>query len=355
MKKLGILLTVCAFVLSGMVFHACKKDEMSNADLKENPVIKVTSDFDLPIYMGKYTEIGYATITHDPDANNITVDITLDQLPDGWEVMEAHLYAGETEPEKSAPGQFPYHWYAGNGMPGFTIDGPQPDWECPGFTWYYALHLQLMDMNGEEETAWLLPEEGGMYWLNTKGKAKGWGQYFLWEFDWVPVISDITLSSSMDMVSWTDLVFGDEGFELCMNGDPDTYYYLDADMTSNLELVTDYLTPFYRVPEPEGSIFWTYWMDKGVVEGATGWQGAMWEIINGELPIFYVNWDGADYQLIDGLQYQLYLMGIPGYTGEEVLRINGDYPEESYEYTGTMMGLWCESDDLTIMLDVGCD
>ena len=346
-------MTMVAFVFTGIVFQSCKKDEQNTLRQPENRIEKVMSDFDLPIFIGQNMEIGYAMISHDPDANTVIVDIILDQLPEGWEVMEAHLYAAYLEPPTPAPGQFPFHWYAGDGPLGFTVDGPE--WDCPGFEWYYALHLQLMDMNGEEETAWLLPEEGGMNWTNPKGKPMGWGEYFLWEFDWVPIISDITLSVSMDMISWDMLVLGEDGFELCMNGDPDTYYYLDGDMMSNVALEQDYLNPFYQDEVPEGSYFWTYWANKGVVAGATGWQGLMWEIITGTLPIFYVNWDGTDYQLIDGLQYQLYLAGVPGYTGEEILRINGDYPEYVYEYNGTLMGEYCESGAISIMLEVGCD
>jgi hypothetical protein len=121
--------------------------------------------------------------------------------------------------------------------------------------------------------------------------------------------------------------------------------------------MVDYLNEFYMTPIPYDPAhpFYIYWAGKGVVAGATGWQGIMWEIINGNLPIFYVNWDGTDYQLIDGLQYQLFLAGVPGYTGEEVLRINGDYPNDIYDYFGTIKGLYCTSETINISLDIGCD
>ena len=37
-----------------------------------------------------------------------------------------------------------------------------------------------------------------------------------------------------------------------------------------------------------------YWAAKGVVSGATGWQGVMWEIINGNAPFFYLKLSGGD-------------------------------------------------------------
>jgi hypothetical protein len=80
----------------------------------------------------------------------------------------------------------------------------------------------------------------------------------------------------------------------------------------------------------------------------------MVQILEGTLPIFYVNWGGADFQLIDGLQYQLYLLGVPGYTGTEPLRMNGDYPYGNYDYSGYLMSDHCPSALETITLIVGC-
>jgi len=55
----------------------------------------------------------------------------------------------------------------------------------------------------------------------------------------------------------------------------------------------------------------------------------MWEIINGNQPMFYISYDGTDYQLIDGLQWQVG-------SGANPLRISGDYPQGNYTYSGTV-------------------
>jgi len=53
----------------------------------------------------------------------------------------------------------------------------------------------------------------------------------------------------------------------------------------------------------------------------------MWEIINGELPIFYLMKDGTDYMLVDGLMYEAFDMVEP-------LKVNGDYPTGIYTFHG---------------------
>ena len=65
-----------------------------------------------------------------------------------------------------------------------------------------------------------------------------------------------------------------------------------------------------------------------MVAGATGWQGLMWQIINGDAPMFFLNVVGTDYSLIDGLQ------GAPN-----PLRINGDYYPDAYAFTGVVEDL----------------
>ena len=53
----------------------------------------------------------------------------------------------------------------------------------------------------------------------------------------------------------------------------------------------------------------------------------MWEIINGDLPMFLLEVQGTDYDLIDGLQHQLGIFGEP-------LRVSGDYPIGTYTFNG---------------------
>ena len=371
MKKFMVLMTIGAFLFSGALFHSCKKDEqMKEMKTTENLMLKVTSDFDLPIIMANESAIGYAELTHDPATNLITMAVTLDNLGD-WEATEAHFYAGPTETiPPYGPGLFPEHWYMGDAYPiSFSVEGP--DWECPGFTWYYALHLELRMWVGQDpetlediyeyETAWVLVSEddGGEFWYNKNGKKTlGWGMYFPWEFDYTPYHSNLTLSVSADeMETWTDLVYDTENdwFDMCLNGDPLTYFYFDSFFDVTVPLEVDYMNEFY-LDVVTDEAFWDYWeLERNVYDGCPGtWEPIMWEILNGTpgYPILYLKWDGSDYKVIDGLQYQLYLLEVPGYTGEEILRMNGDYPTGVYGYTGYLKGEYCDGDPFTITLNV---
>lgn len=164
------------FVLIGVLLTSCMKDEANVEKSSVKGTLKTGSEFALPIYMGQNTLVGEALIQIIDES--VVVSVSLDE---GIVPQEAHLYAGENPPPSSAPGQFPYHWYTGDEFPiVFTID--ISDWyECQEFDWYFALHFAIGN-----ETAWILPEEGGTYWLNKKGKPTGWGQYFLYTFGECP-------------------------------------------------------------------------------------------------------------------------------------------------------------------------
>lgn len=174
MKKLSTITALSALLFLGLILASCTKDETRENTQKPNGTLKTNPA--LPIYMGQNTLVGDATITLDTEASLIYVSVNLYA---GYTPMEAHLYAGETAPPSPAPGQFPYHWYNGDPLPiVFTVD--ISDWyDCEEFEWYFALHLALS--NGE--TAWILPEPAGSYWLNKKNKPIGWGQYFLYGFE----------------------------------------------------------------------------------------------------------------------------------------------------------------------------
>ncbi|MBP7031560.1 MAG: tandem-95 repeat protein, partial [Anaerolineaceae bacterium] len=86
--------------------------------------------------------------------------------------------------------------------------------------------------------------------------------------------------------------------------------------------------PFFVESYPTD--FFDYWAAKGVVAGASGWQGVMWDIINGNAPIFYLKVSaGPTYQLVDGLTYQL--GGVESY-----LKINGSYLPGAYSFSGVV-------------------
>lgn len=173
MKKSRILMAAGIIMFAGIFLASCVKETMESQTAAPKGSLKTDANSVLPIYMGQNTLIGEAFITiNESEQIIVSVDLDEDYMP-----SEAHLYAGENPPPSSAPGQFPYHWYAGQPFPiVFTID--ISDWyECEAFDWYFALHLAV-----GTETAWVLPE-GGIYWLNKKGKPTGWGQYFLHYFE----------------------------------------------------------------------------------------------------------------------------------------------------------------------------
>ena len=144
----------------------------------------------------------------------------------------------------------------------------------------------------------------------------------------LPQFTNLTLRQSINQMEW-DPVSGSLTSGFSMNLDPaQEYYYLDVDQaTANMPLATGY-HEFFISSHPYG--FFEYWEGRGLVAGATGWQGVMWEIINGYEPMFYLNvTDGPGYMLVDGLQK---LIG----QGDTFLRLNGNYPLGDYSFSGTI-------------------
>ncbi len=117
------------------------------------------------------------------------------------------------------------------------------------------------------------------------------------------------------------------------------WYYLDThSLTANRPL-QDGLYPFYFQSYPTG--FFDYWAALGVVAGATGGQGVMWEIINGNQPICYLEVNGTDYMLVDGLTKLT--------SGEEApLRIDGTYLPGAYTIGGSVADALGLTDDVAL-------
>lgn len=140
-------------------------------------------------------------------------------------------------------------------------------------------------------------------------------------------LTDLDLLSSVDKVTWTPVpgTFED-GFGLVIYPLVE-YYYLDAEALVVNRPLADGMHPFFLDTTALPAGFYSYWSAKGVVFGATGWQGVMWQIINGDQPMFYLKVDGTAYDLVDGLQY---LAG----SGEQPLRVTGDYPLGTYSFVG---------------------
>lgn len=154
-------------------------------------------------------------------------------------------------------------------------------------------------------------------------------------------LTDLDLLSSVDLSTWT-LVPGDfaDGFEMPI--DPGVeYYYLDTDNLVVNRSIEDGSYPFYLDTTALPAGFDAYWTAKGVVSGATGWQGAMYQIITGAQPMFYLRVVGTSYDLIDGLQF---LIG----QGEKPLRVSGDYPLGTYSFTGEVEDEFGLTDDVIV-------
>ncbi len=150
-----------------------------------------------------------------------------------------------------------------------------------------------------------------------------------------PAFTALGLEKSTDMTSWSP-VAGTLGTGFTMTLNPTVqYYYLDVDAgatQTNVPLQSGSYAGFTLTSYPAG--LFAYWDTKGVnATASTGtWQATMWQIINGNLPIFFIrtNADGS-LSLIDGLMKAL---GQP----DELLKLNGDYPLGIYGFSGTLTG-----------------
>ena len=84
-------------------------------------------------------------------------------------------------------------------------------------------------------------------------------------------------------------------------------------------------------------------LTQGVIEGAADWQGIMWQIINGDLPVFYLKVEAGSYMLVDGLSLSNW---IP--LTDQHLRINGNYWPGVYSFTGTVADEYGFADELAV-------
>jgi hypothetical protein len=141
-------------------------------------------------------------------------------------------------------------------------------------------------------------------------------------------LKQLKLMSSTDLVAWSH-VPGNEISDFKLKIDPKMpWYYLDVMSLKPLNPIDNGLYGFtVAAPYPDG--YFAYWASRSVVSGAVGWQGIMWQIINGNLPIFYLKVDGTDYMLVDGLQYAAF--GV-----EQPLRVDGTYLTGTYSYVGSV-------------------
>jgi len=161
-----------------------------------------------------------------------------------------------------------------------------------------------------------------------------------------PEFINFQLMQSTDQVNWYD-VDGtlDTGFTLVLN-ESVAYYYLNVKYASTNVLLKEGFYGFNVTSYPSG--FFDYWESRGVDSSATPgtWQAHMWEIINGNSPIFYIHVDANNtLKLIDGLFRDFF--------GDDtqLLRVNGDYLQGDYSYSGNIVSF---DDDISI-IDVSID
>ncbi len=149
-------------------------------------------------------------------------------------------------------------------------------------------------------------------------------------------VTDVVLTRSVDQTTWVNVPGNfTDGFAMPLNTSEDYYYFDVSTLTATRPLV-DGSYPFYLTETP-GAEFFAYWAAKGVMEGATDWQGLMWDIINGDAPMFYLKVEGTNYSLIDGLQ------GEPN-----LLRINGDYYPGAYAFSGIVEDEYGFTDEVPV-------
>ena len=153
-------------------------------------------------------------------------------------------------------------------------------------------------------------------------------------------LTDAQLQYSLNQSAWTDMDGSlAAGFSMLLDTSVE-YYYLNAPAVTVNRPLAEGLHPFYVESYPAD--FFTYWAAKGVVDGATGWQGVMWDIISGDAPIFYLKVSaGPTYQLVDGLTYLF--GGVESY-----LKINGSYLPGEYSFSGTVTDAYGYTDDASV-------
>ncbi len=151
-------------------------------------------------------------------------------------------------------------------------------------------------------------------------------------FEAIPDITALDLLGSRNLIDW-EVTAGSINtgytYEITPNSE---FQYLDAGDYTVTKTLADGYYGFYLDETSVPAGFYDYWATKGVVSGAPGWMGVMWEIINGNQPMFFLKVVGTDYQLIDGLTYLTSATDAP-------LRVSGDYPPGTYTFTGSIEDL----------------
>ena len=147
-------------------------------------------------------------------------------------------------------------------------------------------------------------------------------------------LTALTLRESTDGLTWSETVTGSltSGYVMALSGEIGATEYLDvASLTSSPTLAAgDY--PFILDIDRLPATFYPWWDAQGVNAAAVGtWQAVMWQIINAQLPIFYLRVSSGESHLIDGLAYQT-----EGSSTNMPVRVSADYPLHTYNFQGTV-------------------
>ena len=146
----------------------------------------------------------------------------------------------------------------------------------------------------------------------------------------LPRLTSLSLRYSTDLTTWSDVSGDLSGFDLLLDAGQEFYYLDVVSLTANKQLGLG-LHPFMLDTASLPSGYYDYWAARGVsaVAEPGTWQAAMWRIVQGESPMFFLRVDaGPEYGLVDGLQYAL--------GAEATLRLSGDYPPGTYSFVGVI-------------------
>jgi hypothetical protein len=152
-----------------------------------------------------------------------------------------------------------------------------------------------------------------------------------------------------NMVYWTSedpTLYGVAGnqvsdFKLSLDGNPDTWYYLDIkSIKPDISVGSEYscaVFPFYLDQESlaDNEAFWNYWETKLAEPLANGemWAFLMYWILQSDFPMFMLKaTPTGQYMLVDYLQFAAEFDGVNFVFNP--LRINGDYPQGTYTFVG---------------------
>jgi hypothetical protein len=170
--------------------ETCKNSDSCppNVILKEETCLTAGQNYDAGTMSVSVTETAEDTWTM-----CYSVSLGADWTLKGDESIKAH-FSVDNAPG-SAPGQYDYK-YPNGGISYSAITDTYgacldvTDMICPSNTLFFAVHLDVKNsVTGQTETAWAMNDcaSGPMttlpssQFLNTKGKAQGWGTYFMWQ------------------------------------------------------------------------------------------------------------------------------------------------------------------------------